>query len=438
MTGFDGRNADLEQVLAEARLRYAQRRPRSAAHDREAQASMPGGNTRTVLHHGPFPLTFLRGEGARLWDADGLEYRDFLGEYTAGLYGHSNPVIAEAVEHALRDGIVLGGRNRHEGELAALIRARFPSCELIRFCNSGTEANLMAIGAARAFTGRDAVLVFDGAYHGGVLSFAGPSPVTAPYPFVSVPYNDAAGAVEAIEREAGRLAAVLVEPMMGSAGAIPGDPVFLAALRAATARHGVALIFDEVMTSRLSPGGLQGVLGIAPDLTSFGKYLGGGLSFGAFGGRRDILERFDPRRAGALAHAGTFNNNVLSMAAGAAGLSRVYTPERAADLNARGDRLRDALNAAGRATGVPVLATGIGSILGLHVQQGPVRRPADLTTPPAVRELLHLEMIERGFYFARRGFLSLSIETTDRDCADFAAAFREVLSDWGALLGSTS
>lgn len=436
MSGFEGRNAELGHVLADIRQRYAGRRPRSAALDQEAQASMPGGNTRTVLHHGPFPLTFLRGEGARLWDADGLEYRDFLGEFTAGLYGHSNPVIAEAVERALRDGIVLGGRNRHEGELAALIRARFPSCELMRFCNSGTEANLMAIGAARAFTGREAVLVFDGAYHGGVLSFgAGPSPVNAPYPFVSVPYNDTARAVEAIEREAGRLAAVLVEPMMGSAGAIPGDRDFLMALRDATRRHGIALIFDEVMTSRLSPGGLQGVLGIAPDLTSFGKYLGGGLSFGAFGGRRDVLERFDPRRAGALVHAGTFNNNVLSMAAGAAGLSRVYTPERAADLNARGDRLRDGLNAAGRAAGVPVLATGIGSIIGLHVQPGPIRRPSDLTTAPEVRELLHLEMIERGFYFARRGFLSLSIEIDDRDCADFVSAFEDVLSGWAPLLG---
>jgi len=399
----------------EAIQSYVARNPESLRLHEARTRVMPGGNTRSVLHVPPFPLTIVRAEGARIWDADGHEYLDFLGEYTAGLYGHSHPAIVAAIEAALADGIVLGGPNRYELELAEAIQARFPSIELLRFCNSGTEANLMAVSLARAVTGREKVLVFAGGYHGGVLAFAhGGSPINAPFDFVVGDYNDP-GAAALVTDD---VAAVLVEPMQGSGGVIPGDRAFLQALRDAATAHGALLIFDEVMTSRLSTGGLQQVLDITPDLTTLGKYIGGGLAFGAFGGRADLLGRFDPSRPDAFQHAGTFNNAVLTMAAGAAGLTRVYTADEVARLNALGDRLRDRLNA----IDADFQATGYGSMVGLHFTRAPIRRSSD--APPAAeqRTLLHLHLLERGYSYARRGFVALSVPLGEDEVDGFAEA----------------
>jgi glutamate-1-semialdehyde 2,1-aminomutase len=415
--------------LAEAERRYVERNPESLRlHERRAR-SLPGGNTRTVIHQPPFPLTIVRGEGGRITDADGHVYVDFLGEYTAGLYGHSHPVIVGAIRAALEDGIVLGASNRYEAPLAEAIRERFPSVELLRFCNSGTEANLLALSLARKVTRRDAVLVFEGGYHGGVLSFKGEADagLNVPFPFVVARYNDAEGAERLIAEHAHELAAVIVEPLQGSAGVIPGEPRFLHALREATLAHDVLLVFDEVMTSRLSTGGLQKVLGLAPDLTTFGKYLGGGLAFGAFGGGRDLLERFDPSRPDALAHAGTFNNAVLTMAAGAAGLTQAYTAAEVERLNALGDRLRDRLNAFAAAHDVDFSATGFGSMVGLHFTRGPVGHVGDIPDAAEERALLHLHMLEHGYSFARRGFVALSIPITEADVDGFAASVEEAI-----------
>ena len=431
------RNMTLEAALAEAVERYAAANPVSAARYEEACRPLPGGNTRTVLFYDPFPLSMAGGEGARLRDLDGHEYRDFLGEYTAGLYGHSEPRILAEIRKALAGGVVLGAPNRYEVELAELVCARFPSVEQVRFCNSGTEANLMALGLARAATGRDKVLVFEGAYHGGVLFFkdGASGPLNAPFSFVFAPYNDPAAALAAVERHRGELAAILVEPMMGSGGCIEGDPEFLGALRQAADRHGAVLVFDEVMTSRLGPGGRQGEIGILPDLTTLGKYIGGGMTFGGFGGRADLMGRFDPRRPDALPHAGTFNNNVLTMSAGVVGLRDVFTPEEAVRLNARGDDLRRRLAAAAGERGIPFQATGCGSIVGLHWQAEPVRRPADAAAArPEAHALAHLEMIRRGFYFARRGFMSLSLPLTGGDCSDFVDAFTDFLDEHREVL----
>lgn len=381
-----------------------------------------------------------RGEGAWLWDVDSHRYADFLGEYTAGLYGHSHPAIMEAVRGALNGGLVLGAPGRFESELAGYMCERFPSCDLVRFTNSGTEANLMALGAARAATGRSRVMVFDGGYHGGVLYFAhGVSPVNAPFPCVIGRYNDLETTLERLRPHADEIAAILVEPMMGAGGCIPGDPAFLQGLRDAASEHGIALIFDEVMTSRLSGGGLQRRLGITPDLTTFGKYLGGGLSFGAFGGRERFMAPFDPRRPEALPHAGTFNNNVLSMAAGAAGLGRVYTEEAAEALNERGDSLRQRLRAIASKRDISVQVTGVGSIMSLHYQAEPIARPEDArATPEGVRKLTHLALIERGCFTARRGFMSLSLALSDDELDGFASAFDDVLESFGHLLAMRS
>src|SRR6185369_12842556 len=331
-------NISLDSAWDEAESRYVSANPKSAARHSSARSSMPGGNTRTVLHYSPFPLAWAKGEGAHLTDLDGHDYTDFLGEYSAGLYGHSNPVILEAIRNALEDGIVLGGPNQYEADLALAIRDRFPSIQLMRFCNSGTEANVFAIQTARAATGKPAILTFEGGYHGGVLYFRkGGAPLNLPIQTLSATYNDADGVEEMIRAHAHELAAVIVEPMMGGGGCIPAERDFLVAMRRACTEHNVILIFDEVMTSRVSTGGYQAMVGVTPDMTTLGKYLGGGMSFGAFGGRVDLMSRFDPERADAWPHAGTFNNNVLSMAAGLAGLKKLLNGTAINKLNKKGE-----------------------------------------------------------------------------------------------------
>ena len=438
-------NTDLPAAVAEAEARYVAANPKSAERHKRATDSMPGGNTRTVLHYSPFPLTLVGGQGCRVTDLDGHDYADFLGEYTAGLYGHSHPMIQAAIKKVVDDGMALGGPNPYEAGLAAEMCKRFPSVEKIRFCNSGTEGNLFAFSAARLHTGRPAILVFHGAYHGGVFYFGQhKTEINAPFPWIYGTYNDIDGTLALIDKHAHELAAVALEPMMGGAGGIAATREFLQALRAACTKHGIVLIFDEVMTSRLSPGGLQQMMGVTPDMTSFGKYLGGGASFGAFGGKAELMARFDPSRPDAVSHAGTFNNNVISMAAGLTGLRDIYTPAAADRLTAAGDRLRDSLNALAARHDVPLQVKGIGSIMAVHFHRGPISRPRDIWPADAadaariadLQKLFHLDMLEQGQYMARRGFISLSLPMADPDFKRFEAAVEEFLTVRGPVVNA--
>ncbi|WP_432842257.1 aspartate aminotransferase family protein [Dactylosporangium sp. CA-092794] len=433
-----GAAAALPAALDIVERGFAEANPRSAGQYRSALAVLPGGNTRTTLYYSPFPVVFTEGEGQHLTDLDGHVYTDFLGEYSAGLYGHSHPVIMGAARAALERGMALGGPNTYEAELAGLIERRYPSVELLRFTNSGTEANLMALATARVCTGRTHTLVFDGCYHGSVLSYRGESPINAPFPVVVSRYNDIDTTVALIERHRHDLAAVILEPLLGGGGVIAAAPEFLHAVREVTTRHGIVLILDEVMTSRLAPGGLQGVHGVRPDLTTFGKYLGGGFSFGAFGGARDLMGRYDPASNGAITHPGTFNNNVLSMAAGAAGLREVFTPDVVVAHNARGDDLRRAMNDVFASARVEMSATGVGSLIGIHFQTTPIARPDDVRPATQQRALLHLEMMARGYYFARRGYLALPLPLTAGDLDGFVAALGDVVAEHAHLLRSRS
>lgn len=409
----------LDRALATAAEEYIARNPESRDQHARAAAVMPGGNTRTSLFHDPFPLCMVRGQGARLTDADGHEYVDFLGEFTAGIFGHSPPALKQAIAAALEDGINLSSHNRLEAELAALVCARFPSMDSLRFTNSGTEANLMALAAAIAHTGRRRILVFEGGYHGGVLTFPpGGNLVTVPHQFVVAPYNDMAVTRALID---GDLAAILVEPMLGAGGCLPATPEFLGMLREAATATGAVLVFDEIQTSRLSVGGRQAALGITPDMTTIGKFFGGGLAFGCFGGRQDIMDLFDPRRPGSLGHAGTFNNNTLTMAAGiaAAGL---LTEDALAAVNALGDRFRDDLNALFSRRAAPFYLSGLGSLMNIHV-----RGEAGL------RKLMFFDLVRDGIYFAPRGLIALSFAITDDDTAAFLAALDCFVTDRRAL-----
>jgi glutamate-1-semialdehyde 2,1-aminomutase len=422
----------LDQALARAIERYRASHPASARQLEQAAEVLPGGNTRSVLFQSPFPPVMVRGEGCWLWDADGHKLLDALGEFTAGLYGHSARPIRDAVVAALDGGIGLSSHTHREVELAREIVRRFPSMQLLRFTNSGTEANLLALALAVAHSGRRKVLVFDGAYHGGVLSFGGAAgSVNVPHDWLRAPYNDLDAAAEHVRRDGDQIAAILVEPMLGSGGCIPGTPQFLHGLRRLADDCGALLVFDEVMTSRLALGGRQAQLGVVPDLTTLGKYFGGGLSFGAFGGRRELMQRFDPRRADALGHAGTFNNNVLSMAAGLAGLRELWTPDAVERLNLRGERLRERCNVLFSRHGLALQCTGLGSLMTLHATDRPLRGYADLAgADPRVKDLLWFALLERGVFMARRGFIALSLPFGDAEVELFVAALQEVLTTY--------
>ncbi len=435
-------NSDLQSALAEAKQAYTERNPKSFARQQEACEAMPGGNTRTTLHNAPFPLTVVRGEGCRLWDADGHEYIDVLGEYTAGIYGHSHPVIRAAIDKALNHGWNYGGRNENEGKLAKLIADRMPSIDLVRFTNSGTEGNVMALAGARVFAQRKGrtkatkVMVFHGGYHGGVLYFvSGGSPVNMPYEYVVAPYNDIEGTRALLAKHGEEVFAVLLEPMQGSHGCLPGDVDFLKMVREETKARGITMIFDEVMTSRLSSGGLQARYGITPDMTTLGKYIGGGMSFGAFGGKREIMELFDPTKPDALPHAGTFNNNALTMAAGVAGYGEIYTAEAAKELNDRGDRIRERLNAICQKAGVAFQFSGIGSMMTAHATARPIRTAADIASSNQdAKELFFFDMSAAGIWIARRGFVALNVMIGDAEADRFVAAVEEFVSARKALL----
>ena len=437
-TATPPRNSDLEAALAEARDIYTTARPQSAAAHEAARAVMPGGNTRTTLFYTPYPTAKKSGQGCYLEDVDGNKYLDLCGEYTAGLFGHSDPRIQAMLHQVIQNGISLASVGENEAKLAAILCARFPALELVRFTNSGTEANLMAVAAARAHTGRSKIIAFRGGYHGGVMSFVtGGSVVNAPFSVTLAEYNDLPGTLALIREHAADLAAVLLEPMMGSGGCIPASREFLAGLRDATREVGAMLIFDEVMTSRHTAGGLQKLQGITPDLVTLGKYIAGGMSFGAFGGRADVMSVFDSHKPGALVHSGTFNNNVLSMSAGMLAMGEIFDDSAAEALRKRGDGLRDALNAICAKHGVAMQFTGIGSMVQPHFRLGLILRPYTASAQEdGLRELFFLDMMKAGIYIARRGMVALSLPVGDAELVRYIAAVEEFCASRKPLMAA--
>jgi glutamate-1-semialdehyde 2,1-aminomutase len=427
----------LDLAVSQAQDNFRKKRPKTEALHARAKAVMPGGNTRTILYTAPFPIRAEKAADQVITDVDGLSYVDFVGEYSAGIFGHSHPRIREAVAEAMAAGINMGAHHDREVAFAEAVCKRF-NLDLVRFTNSGTEANMMAIAAARCFTGKRKIMAMHGGYHGGTLYFShGGSPVNAPYEVVLGHFNDIERTAQLIAQEADNLAAVILEPMLGGGGCLPADADFLEMLRRETAARNIVLIFDEVMSSRLAPGGLSSVFGISPDLKTLGKYIGGGMSFGAFGGITAIMEQFDPSKPNHLPHAGTFNNNMLTMTAGRAAITEVYTPEACMDLNARGDRLRTALNDLFMKYQAPMRATGMGSMITLHPVAGEVTKPEDAErADKRLKQLLYLDLLDQGIYIAERGFLALSLKVTDQDCDRLVRAVEAFVTRRKELLSS--
>jgi len=429
------RDARIDTALDGAMANFVAKRPKTAAMHERAKAVMPGGNTRTVLFSQPFPIRIEKAEGSRLHDIDGHSYIDYVGEYSAGIYGHSHPKIMAAVQDALAGGINLGAQHVREVAFAEAVAERF-ALERVRFTNSGTEANMLALAAARAFTGKPAIMPMLGGYHGGTLYFtAGPSAVNAPFECVLGHYNKVEDTRALIAENADKLAAVILEPMLGSGGCLPATEEFLTMLRAECTARNIVLIFDEVMTSRLHPGGLSEKTGITPDLKTLGKYIGGGMSFGAFGGRVDIMNLFDPTRPKPLPHAGTFNNNTLTMTAGRVGLTEVFTREACVAHNARGEALKARLNEMFMRYQAPMQVTGVGSLLTLHPLGGAIASPEDAGKADIrLKRLVYFHLLDRGIYVAERGFMALALTLSDQDFGALETALQEFVESNRSLL----
>jgi len=432
-------------VDAEA-TKYLERTRRSQECHERATRVMPGGDTRTATFFVPYSTFMERGERQYLFDVDGNSYIDALGNFTSLVHGHAHPEITRALTQQCALGTAFGAPNMAALELAEAIKTRCPSVHQLRFCNSGTEANLYAVRAARAFTGRTKILKMDGAYHGGYDPFrvsvspsvsrassvhgrpeeAGLSQALIEEVLVA-PFNDLEAVTCLLERHGHELAAAIVEPVMSAGGMIPAQAEFLVKLREATRRSGVLLILDEVVTFRLALGGGQSLFNVTPDLTTFGKLIGGGLPIGAFGGRSEVMAHFDPARADHISHSGTFNGNTCSMVAGQVTLS-LLTSQEIARINALGHRLRDGLNDILRSVGVPGYAAGFGSLTQLHFVPGPIRNASDTARAPKwATQLLHLGLLNRGVLTASRGMFAISTAMTGEDVELVLHAANEVI-----------
>ncbi|MEV4709549.1 aminotransferase class III-fold pyridoxal phosphate-dependent enzyme [Actinoplanes sp. NPDC049316] len=417
----------ISSALEKAYRRYADKRPNSATQNALARAVLPSGVTRSVLDFDPFPFTVAFASGCRLTDVDGHEYLDYLGDYSVGIAGHNNPVVRDAVAGVLDSGWSFGAVAADEYNVARLLCERFASMDLVRFTSSGTEANLVALSLALKSAARGKVLAFDGGYHGGCLSFSRDgSSLNVPFDAVVCEYNDLDSVATAFDRWPDQIGCVLVEPMLGSGGRIQGTPAFVRGLRELCDRHGALLIFDEVQTSRMAYGGAQSLFGVHPDLTTLGKYIGGGLNFGAVGGSRDVMRLLVRGREPHFDHSGTFNNNRFTMAAAAAMLSTVLTEENLGVLFERGEGLRKRADDVLRAAGFQ--ATGWGSLLNVHPTDVPVTRAADLAgTDRRLTQLLFHEMLDRGVYIGKSGFVTLSLPQAPETDDIFVAALEDSL-----------
>jgi glutamate-1-semialdehyde 2,1-aminomutase len=393
---------------------------------------MPGANTRTVSHYEPFPISIVRGQGCRVWDADGNCYLDFINNYAPLVHGHAAPPIVEAITQEAALGTVFPTPTALQAELAERICSRFPSIDQVRFCNSGTEAVMMAVRAARAFTGRDELIMPSGGYHGsweqvsvewetGPNAGAGKSgggaslaPPGIPAQVVDlihlVRYNDIADLEALMARHGSRVAAIILEPVLGHV-CEPADPEFIRAALALAHDHGALLILDEVITSRLNVAGWQGPNDVEPDLTTLGKIIGGGLPIGAFGGRKDIMEIFDPRREHCVAHHGTFNGNSLAMAAGCASLDMLDQAE-IDRINGLGEQLAAQMAEAAADAGVDLRVANVGSLLHLHTPMMPAVFRACLA---------------EGLFIAPRGSINLSTAMDEAVIQEAVAAWRRAL-----------
>ena len=429
--------------------RYMARTPKSRALQREAERVLPGGSSRGTAYFAPYPFFAEKGEGHYVQDVDGNRYLDFMLNATSLVLGHGHPSIAEALGEQAHKGTAFSTPTVAQIRLATILCDRVPSLETIRFTNSGTEATLMAIRAAWAYTGKSKLAKFEGGYHGAhehvavsvkppasKLDPAGPTAIPE-YPgqpsgvgrdVIVLPYNDLAACERLLREHKDEIGCLIMEPVMSSFGYLPAEPEFLRGIRKLTEELGIVLVFDEVQSFRVAPGGAQELFGVTPDLTAFGKIIGGGMPVGAFGGRRDVMAQYDPTgAAGArIAHAGTFNANPMTLVAGEAVMLALTTPvyRRLADL---GDLLRTKLRAALGDAGVPAQVTGIASLFGVHFTSRPIRDYRDVVAGDAeMTKAVFTGMLNEGILLQTSCAGSLGVMTGEAEIDTLVSTFGRV------------
>ncbi len=405
---------------------------------------IPGGvnsPVRAFRAVGGEPFFAERAAGARVWDVDGNAYIDYVGTWGPAILGHAPAPVVEAIQRTAALGTSFGIPNPLEVRMAELIRAAVPSVQKVRMCSSGTEATMSAIRLARGFTGRPKILKFDGCYHGhadsllvragsGALTFGQPDSAGVPASFTEhtlvAPFNDEAAVRALFAANPGTMAGIIVEPVPGNAGLYPPRPGFLEFLREITRETGALLIFDEVMTGfRLALGGAQQIYGLTPDLSCFGKIIGGGLPVGAFGGRAEIMDHLAP--LGPVYQAGTLSGNPVAMAAGLATLQELAAANAYARLEALGAQLEAGLRDAARSAGVPVQFNRVGSMFCGYFTSDPVHNLADALRSDRQRFAKYFHgLLDAGVYLApsqfEAGFISLAHTPADIDATIAAAA----------------
>ena len=433
---------EASEVERDIVARYQERTAGSRARHAEARRYLPGGETRSSTWYAPYPTYMVAGEGAWLRDGDGNRYVDFLNNYTSLIHGHAQPAVVEEAADQLTRGTVFGSASEPQVALAKLLIERVPSVETLRFTNSGTEATMMMMRAARAFSGRDIIVKMDGGYHGShdfVEVNVSADMASADQPAARIeergvpdavlnavmvaPFNHLAAMEALLSEHHQRIAGIIVEPMPNAGGMVPPAPGYLRGLRELADRFGVLLLFDEIVTLRLSSGGLQLVEDVIPDMTALAKIIGGGFPVGAFGGRADIMSQFDPAGgADALYHSGTFNGNNITMTAGVAAMARLdwAAIDRINDL---GEQLGTRINELFASLGIRAQCLGYGSLQQIQWTDEPVVTLKDAARAGqgigGLRELLHLELLNRGVYTSNRGMFCVSTPMASAEI-DFA------------------
>ncbi len=431
---------------------YLEQTQRSRTLFETASQHLPGGSTRMTLFHKPYPIYAASGEGCMLRDIDGNARIDYINNFTSLIHGHANPQVMAAVMDQLPHGTAYASPTEFEVLLAEEIKRRVPSVETILFNNSGSEAVMGAVRAARAFTGRAKIAKFEGAYHGSYdyVAVSGKSqpgasadpdsPVatadsqglhpSALSDTVVMRYNSVASLERGLDKHGKELAAVLVEPVCGSAGMLPAQPEFMASLRRETEKRGILMICDEVIALRMGYGGGQGEYGLRPDLTTMAKIIGGGFPIGAFGGRRDVMDVFATGDGGPRAlHLGTFNANPVTARAGLATLAQLDR-EAFARLNALGESARAGLRGALKARGVTGQVTGAGSLFQVHFTATAITDYRSAKSANAdLAFLLYLGMMNRGIQLASRSMGCLSTPMGQNEIDRMVAAFDATLQE---------
>ena len=407
--------------------RYRAATEKSAQLAKRAERVVPGGDTRTTTYYRPYPLTLKRGEGPFVWDVDGNKYIDLLGNYTSLVHGNAYPPIVEAVSKAVRDGSSWPARSEAQIELATLLCERVESVDLVRFCNSGTEAGMLAAQVARRLTGRKLILMARYGYHGsyedlevGLAGQDGERTMLADF--------GEATAFEALLSERGsEIAAVFLEPILGSAGIVVPPAGFLGRVAEAAHRAGAMLVVDEVITLRLAEGGGQQIFDVKPDLTMFGKIIGGGFPVGALGGSEEVMSAFDPRNRGTIFHAGTFNGNPVTCAAGTVSL-RELTQARIDKMGKQAERLAAELARAARQAELPFSVRQYGSLMNVFFLKEPP--PATIAREDArAVASFHLAALNQGLFLAPRGMIALSTVITDEVLSEICERAAKAMAD---------